>query len=509
MTLGFTLWSCEDPHTVNMDDYMSLVHFRNGGEQTFTFAEVDETFSYYVSVCKTGFDPSITAEATLALMDEAQIEMYNLRMGTNFKMVPQDLYMIKGSAKNGSKKISFGANEGYKLAEIAFVDSHELALFVEGCAEEGKTPVVGLQLYSDTRLTDDMNYTLLTPELDVANVLFTNASFQNEFTPEDPVKNKLTGEIRMNIENMWDFECDIVVPTDPDELEALVEQANKLYGSPEDAKIYTLIPEGCFWFNAEAYTDDNAEREISKHITFSHGVTIIPFDIYVDRYFKNYVEGEEGSPLYVLPLKITNVSNQGIHIDENNGYYVMALSQEMRYMGLAKIELTEGQLSSPYTHASDGQGVGGLLDDDLTTYWHTVYNGTEGDLEYGYYIDIELDSPLAYFQFDYCTRSTNDNAIPALVTVGGSHDGETWTIIRENIPAPATGRGVWGSLAMAGSDELYEYVRFGVVESSGSAGGPLRGPTASKCTSMCELVLYGGTTAPRYKAIYDEADLEE
>ena len=81
---------------------------------------------------------------------------------------------------------------------------------------------------------------------------------------------------------------------------------------------------------------------------------------------------------------------------------------------------------------SDGTGAAGLVDNDLSTYWHTPWEfiDTNANPVYGQFVEIKLDAALGgKLVFNYCTRAANQNGSPAVVVIGGSKDGENWTVL--------------------------------------------------------------------------------
>lgn len=484
---SFALYACDDPHTENMEDYQSMIYFRDGGEQTLTLTRAVADYVYRIPVCKSGYDIDATASAIVGVMDETQLEIYNLRNGGNFELMSEECFRL------GDTSIIFGSGDSYKIVEL-IIDTEKCFNEYETITAAGNTPVIALQLYSNDKLSAGLNYLLLTPEPSHAYLTFSETLIQQEYRSDMPAKNKIEAEIRLNIENEWGFTCEVVPMDNADEVLA---EINSLYGDDELGIYYNLLPEG-------AYSYDQT-------VVFPKGADKATLTIEIDRYFKNYLPNPEaeGAPYYALPLHITDVSQSGLELSDTDSQLWLLLNHQMKFVGLKEIELRAEMISSPFTHATDGEGIPGLVDGNTQTYWHSLW-AVNGDEVYGCYLDIELDEPLRFFQFTYCTRHNNNNAVPNRITIGGSVDGETWEVIREELVGTVTGSAEWCTLQLVGNpdSQAYNYVRFGVARSSGSAGGDMRGDT-SYSTALSELQLEGSLNEPKYKAVYDPEDEEE
>ena len=83
--------ACDDPHTEHMEDYQTMVYFRNGGEQSLKLFRTGEDGVYAVPVCKSGFNLQGTASAQVVPLDEARMKTYNYLHETDYSMIPADL----------------------------------------------------------------------------------------------------------------------------------------------------------------------------------------------------------------------------------------------------------------------------------------------------------------------------------------------------------------------------------------------------------------------------------
>lgn len=121
-------------------------------------------------------------------------------------------------------------------------------------------------------------------------------------------------------------------------------------------------------------------------------------------------------------------------------------------------------------HPGDGQGLRGLLDDDLSTYYHSYYvDNSTHDPVYGSYVDWHLCTPFSEFGIKLSSRVHSSNiGCPIDAVLYGSTDGKTWEKITEinNITDVITSGGMTGSFGGKWTTgKKYDYIRFSVVKS--------------------------------------------
>ena len=129
---------------------------------------------------------------------------------------------------------------------------------------------------------------------------------------------------------------------------------------------------------------------------------------------------------------------------------------------------------------SDGQGIGALLDDDRTTYFHTRWGGTVVNEDHYIQIDLGEDGNLSDFVFEYATRKTDWESVspaPTRIEVRVSNDGNNfeepiavYTQAAHGLPAlDDAGTTLWQSNVIS-TDNAVRYIRFTVTESEGRWG---------------------------------------
>ena len=455
-----SLWSCEDYTREYLDEYDTMVYFRNGGEQTITLYSVGNNAKYDISICKSGSNIDASATARIVTMAQSQLDIYNMANETNYVQMPDECFEFLTATE-----FSFESFDPYQVAVVE-LKTDKIREY-QDAAGAGIQYVLGLQVYSPQKVSPDINRLILRPEIDVPVVSFeVKGEDVYNYTTEGPEENVHTGTLTLNMPASsveWDFDCTV---------EALGQDWLDAYNQ-ENGTEYQLLPAGKF--------------KLPETIHFEAGKATAQFDVSINR------AGFALFEYFAVPMRLSGCTKPELQIDAD-AVYVIVVRLEA---ALAPVALTESMISSPYTHSSDGQGIPALIDDDATagSWWHSYYGGGPlGDEVYGYYIDIALTSPLNVVRFTYCTRS-NNNGVPSTVRIGVSNDGETWKMIGEVKSGLPTGGLAWATLPTFYDEEsAFMFVRFGVAVSSGDAGGDLTtqdGTTA--CTALAELQLEGAT----------------
>ena len=453
------LWGCEDNRSQYLDEYDTLVYFRNGGEQAITLYSVGNNARYSIPVCKGGSELGAAATARIVPMDQAQLDIYNMANETRYVQMPADCYEFLTATE-----FDFTGSDLYRVAEVELkTDRIRERQDADGGASQ---LVLALQVYSGQKVSRDINRLIIVPEVDVPVVTFgVNGADVFTFTPDSPEDNALASTLTLNMPPSaveWAFDCTV---------EVLGQDWLDEYNAGHDTD-YALLP-------ADKYT-------LPEKIHFDEGKAEAPFEVIVNR------TGFAPFEYFAVPIKLASCSKPELMVDDKAVYLVVVRLEP----SLETVALTAAMLSSPYTHSGDGQGIPALIDGvaSASSWWHSYYGGGPvGDPVYGYYIDVALTSPLNVVRFSYCTRS-NPNGVPSTVRIGVSDDGTNWEMIGEVNSGLPTGGLEWSILPTFFRESSFTYVRFGVAVSSGSAGGDLTNPDGtSSCTALSELQLEGAT----------------
>ena len=116
-------------------------------------------------------------------------------------------------------------------------------------------------------------------------------------------------------------------------------------------------------------------------------------------------------------------------------------------------------------NASDGQGLAGLLDDDIETYFHSDYKNQVQDTHY-LQVDLGEGKAVSSFKFYYTIRSNNNN-YPKEIKVEGSANGadfyefKTFTEDTDHLP---TSKDVKWESELIENPNHYRFLRFSVTK---------------------------------------------
>lgn len=446
------LTGCEDTWSDYMEEFQTLVYFRNSGEQTLSLYLTGENTLYDIPICKSGRNLDATATAQIVAMDQAQLDIYNLENLTDYVQLPASCYKFLTPTE-----FTFTSRDAYQVARVELDTNAVSDLQTQ---DPSAHYVLALQVYSDQPVSESINLLMLNLQIDIPQLsLTTSGLVRANYTASSPVVNTYQNSVSLNIDNTWDFTCS---------LEVLDQEWLDAYNSQNDTE-YKLLPAGSFTVPGE--------------VTFTSGTKTVPFEISVDRSSLELLDE------YLLPVRLSGCSKEEFAVQASASEYLLNVRLDPD-----KITLTADMASSPYTHTGDGGGLPALFDGEVSasSYWHSFYGGGPvGDSVWGYYIDLALEEPLSTFYLRYATRA-NPNAVPADIRIGVSNDGEVWTEVGRVSSGLPTEALEWVSLPVYSQSETFRYIRFGVLSSAGGAGGDLtnqNGTTA--CFALSELELYG------------------
>lgn len=454
--------ACEDHRADNLEEFNTVLYFRNGGLQDLTLYRTGEDGIYSIPVCKAGYDIHSVTSATVKVFNDALLEEYNAANDTELQLIPEEYYKFVSATHEAlpdqeSVLLDFGSEDLYKTVLLS-VNTAALNDFLNANPD---TPYVfAFKLYSEDPVTERYSYIILTPEVIVPVLSFKTAGIENfSLNSESPEIETYSNTVVLNMEdNKWDFTCD---------LEVMDEEWLAGYNA-EKGTSYIMLPEDAYTFQV-------------KELNFSSGVSEVSFNVDVKR------SEMELLTEYVVPIRLSSCSKDQFEINHDKEVYLLNVR-----MDPDKIKLTESMITACNTQSGDGQGVPGLIDGNTNTYWHSVWNTvlTNADPVYGVYLDIALESPLSTLVCTYCTRAQNANGAPRHIVVGVSNDGSSWKTVGDFATEAmrASGKGTWITLPVMKTEENFTYIRFGIAE---SAAGDLRVNGVKCYTALSELEISG------------------
>lgn len=463
--LALTAVACADHRSDYMEDFQTMVYFRNGGEQSLTLFRTGENGTYAIPVCKSGVNLKGEATAELMPFTEAQMTIYNISKETDYKLIPADKFRFVDASGNAlsdqSKvKLTFGPDDAYQVVNIS-LNTVEISALRESDPESEY--VLGFQLFSEGNVSDQINLIVLRPDIDIPTLSLVSPGIEvHKYTSASQMSETYHNTVSLNMdENRWDFDCALAVMD-----EAWLKEYNNA-----NSTHFELLPAGAYRLSADK-------------VSFKAGETEVGFDVTINR------DGMDMLKEYALPVVLTSCSKPEFSIDGERNAYILNVRLDPD-----QITLTADMVTVSAEQDGDGEGAPALVDGEPFTYWHSPWSSfvSNPDPVYGVYIDIALKSPLKAIVINYCTRAQNGNGIPTHVVVGVSNDGSTWTelgdVATEEMASATTGQ--WITLPVMKHTSTFRYIRLGIAE---SVAGDLRQTYTSGTqpwTSLGEIELYG------------------
>lgn len=95
----------------------------------------------------------------------------------------------------------------------------------------------------------------------------------------------------------------------------------------------------------------------------------------------------------------------------------------------SKLILDASQLSSPASDDDEGKHIEWLVDDNVTTFWHSDWHGKVSG---PHYIQVELPCEITgYYQLVFGRRNSSNTCQPTEMLVQQTADGLNWTDVKK------------------------------------------------------------------------------
>lgn len=398
-----------------LDDYACLLYFRNSGLQETNIYTTGEDAAYPVVINKAGSDKYAQADATVAIMDQLQIAIYNEKNGTDYEPLPSSCYTLDNTS------FHFDAKNENQIINVS-LKTNDIALLPEA------DYILPLVMTSNSKVNEDKNMFILKPKIFTPSVAFETTGYQgNTISDEETGDIEITIPVTLPLDNQWTFDCTVTVN------EQLLTEYNT-----ENNTHYALLP-------SEYYT-------LNPTASFIPGENKANLSFTVKRDALAYGK-------FVLPLQLTNCSMSTFVINpEKNtclyGFNYVPSKDKFTAMTLDDTIVTS---NSP---AAEGS-IANLFDGALDTYFHSVYDGSLGtDV---YYLQIVLpENNYMGFYFEFTDRNNNSNGNPNDLLIAVSLDGTNYTNIDEikgeDDKLVSTAGGVYQSDAIL-SPSQFKYIR--------------------------------------------------
>ena len=373
--------ACDDEKEQYLDDYRTILYFRNSGEIEYAINKIDETGVYTVSVVKAGSDNRASAAVDLKIMDQAMLAAYNSEKGTDYQIFPAGCYSIETGT------ISFGASESYQAIDLSL---HTAA--IETVLEENSSAHYIVPLYlsnASDSVNEEKKYLFLKPKVIAPAVGFEKTGYvMNSFSASSEPQLDFTLGVNLSIENKWTFDCYTEVNAD------LLETYNK-----EQNSNFILLPSESYTIHGNGTVGMNPGEDGSLKFT-------------VDRSSLNYGN-------YILPLWLTRTSIDKIEADPERNICLFGISYVPEQSSLQPVRLAENCISYYPNSLCEGS-VEGLFDNDPDTYYHSDWSA---GIPLPHWLEFTLPTECSAFRFEYLTRNAGEHVVPRRISLYGSADG--------------------------------------------------------------------------------------
>lgn len=377
----FLQTSCEDNKEQYLDDYSTILYFRDSGEIDYSIYKTEESADYAISVVKAGSDKTSVTAVNMELMDESLLAAYNEEHGTRYKILPSGCYSIE------TGQLTFSAADMYKKINLSFYSKPVNVLQEEEGIDNYVVPLV-LSNSADS-INAEKKYVLIKPKVVTPLVSFEKTGYvMNSFSEKSNPLVDLKLPIWLSIKNKWSFDCYTEVN------EELLEAYNQ-----EQGVNFILLPPNLYTMNEGGIVKMTPEGDNRLNIT-------------VNREGLSYGN-------YVLPLLLTGVSMETIEPDPAKNSCLLGVSYVPDVDDLQPIHLTESMISYHPNSICEG-GIEYLIDGDPGTYFHSDY--TVG-VPLPHWLQFALPEECSAFRFEYITRNAGPHVVPHKVSLYGSEDG--------------------------------------------------------------------------------------
>lgn len=471
---GLLLLSCDDYRNASLQEYDTLMYFRNGGEQELALYSTGEDGLYAIPVCKGGRNLSGTATVEIVPFDDNKMALYNAVNYTSYTALPQSMFsFLEDDAStpvtSNPLSLEFTAEESVKVVYLKMLTSEVQALMA---ANPDKTYVMGFQLFSEEKVSDDINILVLIPEVTVPYLTLSTTGLRSDAYDSDSAESATyDNRVKFGIDsNRWEFTCELEVKD-----QSWLDQYNADHGTSYD------LLESKFY-------------EMPKTLNFPKGVKEVPFSITVNRILKD--TGEEMPKLreLVIPVAIKSCSKEEfvpfVSSEANDCVFLVQVLMSSDI----PVTITADQVTAFYD-GKTGYEYSNMFDGDESTFWASPgsakWGGIPGDEEWGFWFDIHLTTPLSVFVMNYCASPTAVRC-PTRIKLGISDDGVNYTLVKDVATEDMRALVGWHALPLVKSDTKFSYIRMGLLETYiNDTVYPLNVADVDMTCEVAELKLYG------------------
>lgn len=348
-------------------EYHKILYVNNSGKQEMTLYDTGENYTYILSVIKSGSDPTQTANAQINILSQEEVDqLYSTPEAVNYKVLSEESFSLETAdlvftSEDHSKSVNVSVNST-KVKEL--IESNPDAKWV-----------LPLRVTSQT---DSVNAEKNELFLQITGVVTPNIGFfvQNEEVKEFPFGEvpSITEEIEIGLdtENKWELSCELGVETAD-----FITEYNE-----ENGTVFQAMPEGSYSF--------------AESLSLPAGTTTSKVSVTIDG-SKFTTPGD-----YILPVKIKSVSQFEVSTTMN----IYPVKIRIMAKELNRIGWTATANSEETTGEGSNGAANKVLDGDLGTYWHSIWQNGSGQRVLPYEIVLDAKQSYTFAQFAMVQRGS-------------------------------------------------------------------------------------------------------
>ena len=359
------------------EKYHRIVYIQDETDDGFTVYDMKDQTNLTFNIIKAGSDPQLDADVTLQAATKAELD--SLRK--DYTLVTPDCY-------NAPASVHFAPGEEFKEVSVGF-NLEALKKFM-AADNTGKPVAVALHLAqpSTATINEEKSFIIRTLSIDKPSLEYVTPTLRLGMQ-----ENAATISLKLGLDNVWDFSCQL----DQSGIAQIVEKYNKDNGTG-----YELLPSAAYKLSSDKFSFVKGESESSIKLNMTAEAAKLDL-----------------GKTYLLPIHLSKSTMEGINLPSEDMFVVVS----------GKVDITLDMLSSPCTQGDDGAGLPGLIDNNTSTFWQSVWKTQYMNAEFGHYFDVHLTSAFAKeLKFAYTTRDYAP-ILPLEIKISVSADGQKWTTL--------------------------------------------------------------------------------
>jgi len=386
--LAFT--SCDDSQyelqNLVPGQYHKILVVKDSGKHNKTLYDTGDADTTNISVMKVGSDPSLTAHVDVrTLTDEELQSKYSELEGVNYKMLSSECFHIANTS------LDYTSSDRYKICQVT-LDPHAVETVM--ATDPAATWVLPLTFESKT---DSVNSNSNEYLIIVDAVVSPKVGFVSEIPSAKIVEKSKAADytqslvLGLDTNNKWNVDCGLSVD------ESYVATYNQQHSTE-----FKLLPQAYY--------------ELPNTVKLEKGKDQTQVDVKIKA--SSLPAGD-----YVLPVALSTVSRFEISSSKVIPLVVRVMGNRLDRSSWKVTANTEEP-----TGEGSGNGVAScILDGNLSTYWHSQWNGGSHALPYE--ITIDMNGVHAIDHISFYQRQNQWYTDTKDVEVSVSADKSQWTVV--------------------------------------------------------------------------------